>query len=84
MIRRYRKIKGDMPLLAAEDRGQYQIMKNEVYDRRHICPLSSSVFRYLPLSPQIIQYCHISLSPYLHISQKRNYYYLHLSPFIYK
>jgi hypothetical protein len=46
---RYKKIKEDMPLSAAEDRGRYQVLQH------NYCLLSPSIFIYLPLSPSILE-----------------------------
>ena len=50
MLRRYRKIKEDMPLFSGEDRGQYSVCKLSAAK-----PLSYISF-YLHLSPSISFY----------------------------
>jgi hypothetical protein len=66
MLRRYRKIKGDMPLLAAEDRGQYQVLQH------NYCLLSPSIFIYLLLSPLQAEHAQALLSALSLLSLKKN------------
>ena len=47
MLRRYRKIKVDMPLFSGEDRGRYSA------SNRYTAKLLSSISFYLHLSPSI-------------------------------
>ncbi|MEE1316343.1 MAG: hypothetical protein U0K35_03850, partial [Prevotella sp.] len=48
-LRRYRKIKEDMPLLSGEDRGRYFGKRGGLHQNK--CHLSPSIFIYLLLSP---------------------------------
>ena len=70
MLRRYRKIKGDMPLSSGEDRGRYSVCNHSAAKLMDnwCSPLDNW---YSPLDNWY--------SPLSFIS-----FYLHLSPFIYK
>ena len=66
MLRRYRKLQEDMPLLSGEDRGRY-FGKRVFYIKTNVIylPLSSSIFLYLPLPSSTFLYLLLSSSIFL-------------------
>ena len=63
MLRRYRKIKEDMPLLSGEDRGRY-------FGKRVFCIKTNVI--YLLLSSSTSFYLHVVKTTSLYLQGKRN------------
>ena len=63
MLRRYRMIKEDMPLLSDEDRGRY-------FGKRGFCIKTNVI--YLPLPPSTSLYLHVVKTTSLYLQGKRN------------